>query len=58
VSHKGIIVNGQSVNIPSFLVKGGDTVAVRDGLAEMTQWRPDLGKTVMEYWLGEPRTNG
>jgi small subunit ribosomal protein S4 len=30
VSHKGIIVNGQSVNIPSFLVKGGDTVAVRE----------------------------
>jgi small subunit ribosomal protein S4 len=30
VSHKGIVVNGQSVNIPSFLVKGGDTVAVRE----------------------------
>ncbi len=30
VSHKGIVVNGQSVNIPSFLVKAGDLVAVRE----------------------------
>ena len=30
VSHKGIVVNGQSVNIPSFLVKSGDVVAVRE----------------------------
>ncbi|HWP21041.1 MAG TPA: 30S ribosomal protein S4 [Burkholderiaceae bacterium] len=30
VSHKGITVNGQVVNIPSFLVKAGDVVAVRD----------------------------
>ncbi len=30
VSHKAIVVNGQSVNIPSFLVKAGDVVAVRE----------------------------
>jgi small subunit ribosomal protein S4 len=30
VSHKAIVVNGQSVNIPSFLVKSGDVVAVRE----------------------------
>ena len=30
VSHKGIVVNGQSVNIPSYLVKAGDLVAVRE----------------------------
>lgn len=30
VSHKGILVNGQSVNIPSYGVKGGDVVAVRE----------------------------
>ena len=30
VSHKAITVNGQSVNIPSYLVKAGDVVAVRD----------------------------
>jgi small subunit ribosomal protein S4 len=30
VSHKGITVNGNVVNISSYLVKAGDTVAVRD----------------------------
>ena len=30
VSHKAILVNGQSVNIPSYLVKAGDTIAVRE----------------------------
>ena len=30
VSHKAITVNGQPVNIPSYLVKAGDVVAVRD----------------------------
>jgi small subunit ribosomal protein S4 len=30
VSHRGITVNGASVNIPSYMVKTGDVVAVRD----------------------------
>lgn len=30
VSHKAILVNGNAVNIPSFLVKAGDAVSVRD----------------------------
>lgn len=30
VSHKAITVNGQSVNIPSYMVKVGDVVAVRE----------------------------
>jgi small subunit ribosomal protein S4 len=30
VSHKGITVNGAVVNIASYLVKGGDTVGVRE----------------------------
>lgn len=30
VSHKAMTVNGKSVNIPSFMVKAGDTIAVRD----------------------------
>ena len=30
VSHKAITVNGQSVNIPSYKVKTGDVVALRD----------------------------
>jgi small subunit ribosomal protein S4 len=30
VSHKAITVNGQVVNIPSYMVKAGDTVAMRE----------------------------
>ncbi len=30
VSHKALTVNGQCVNIPSYMVKAGDIVAVRD----------------------------
>ncbi len=30
VSHKAITVNGQTVNIPSFQIKAGDVVAVRE----------------------------
>ena len=30
VSHKAITVNGQSVNIPSYMVKTGDVVAIRE----------------------------
>lgn len=30
VSHRAITVNGASVNIPSFMVKSGDVVAIRD----------------------------
>ena len=30
VSHKAIVVNGHSVNIPSYMVKSGDLVALRD----------------------------
>lgn len=30
VSHKAILVNGKSVNIPSFMVKSGDVISVRE----------------------------
>ncbi len=30
VSHKAITVNGSAVNIPSYMVKAGDVIAVRD----------------------------
>lgn len=35
VSHRHITVNGKSVNIPSFLLKPGDIVAVRDQSKKM-----------------------
>ena len=35
-----------------------DTVFVTDGIASHYQWQPERGKTVFQYWLGEPRTDG
>ena len=37
VSHKAILVNGKSVNIPSYLVKTGDVVAVREKANKQTR---------------------
>ena len=39
VSHKAITVNGESVNIPSYLVKPGDVVAVREKSKKQTAHR-------------------
>ncbi len=37
VSHKAILVNGQSVNIPSYLVKPGDVVSVCERAKKQTR---------------------
>jgi small subunit ribosomal protein S4 len=37
VSHKGILVNGKSVNIPSYQVQVGDTVEVREKSRNQTR---------------------
>jgi len=37
VSHKGIMVNGQTVNIPSYQVQAGDVVAVREKAKKQTR---------------------
>lgn len=54
VSHKAMTVNGKSVNIPSFMVKAGDVVAVRDKskkqnrIAEALQLAQQVG---MPAWV-------
>ena len=37
VSHKAMLVNGKSVNIPSFMVKAGDVLAVREKSAKQNR---------------------
>jgi small subunit ribosomal protein S4 len=37
VGHKGVTVNGQQVNIPSYSVKAGDVVAVREKSKKQTR---------------------
>jgi small subunit ribosomal protein S4 len=51
VSHKAITVNGQSVNIPSYQVKSGDVVAVREKSKKQTRIQDSV--TVAEQ-LGFP----
>ena len=54
VSHKAMTVNGQSVNIPSYMVKAGDIIAVRDKsktqtrIAEALQLAQQVG---MPAWV-------
>ena len=42
VSHKAITVNGQVVNIPSYQVKAGDVVAVREKAKKQVRIQEDL----------------
>ncbi|TSE19728.1 30S ribosomal protein S4 [Tepidimonas alkaliphilus] len=42
VSHKAIAVNGQTVNIPSYLVKPGDVIAVREKARQQTRIKEAL----------------
>jgi small subunit ribosomal protein S4 len=54
VSHKAMTVNGKSVNIPSYMVKAGDVIAVRDKskkqnrIAEALQLAQQVG---MPAWV-------
>jgi small subunit ribosomal protein S4 len=54
VSHKAMTVNGQSVNIPSYMVKTGDVISVRDKskkqnrIAEALQLAQQVG---MPAWV-------
>ncbi len=42
VSHKAILVNGSSVNIPSFLVKPGDTVSIKENSQKQVRIQESL----------------
>ena len=39
VDHKHVLVNGKQVNIPSYLVKPGDVIAVREKSASLTKFK-------------------
>lgn len=45
VGHKAISVNGQSVNIPSYQVKAGDVVAIREKAREQLRIKAALEST-------------
>lgn len=51
VSHKHIEVNGTSVNIPSFILKPGDTVSIREKSKNIEIINQNLGKNTRYNWL-------
>jgi small subunit ribosomal protein S4 len=54
VRHKHIQVNGKSVNIPSFLLKAGDKITLRDaskGLKRVQQGLETAGRREQPEWL-------
>jgi len=54
VSHKALTVNGQVVNIPSYSVKAGDTVALRENAKKQLRVQDALklaGSIGMPSWV-------
>ncbi len=51
VSHKHILVNGSSVNIPSFMLSPGDIVAIREKSRGIEIISQNLGKNTRYNWL-------
>ena len=52
VTHKHVIVNGQVVNIPSFTLKPGDKVALRERSKNLTVVQDAMAKKGKKYnWL-------
>lgn len=54
VDHKMILVNGRQVNIPSYLVKAGDTIEVKEKCKSYQRFKDILESTggrIIPEWL-------
>jgi len=52
VSHRHITVNGKSVNIPSFTVKKGDVISIKESKQELEMFKAlKDSKPVMPKWM-------
>ena len=60
VDHKHVLVNGKQVNIPSYLVKAGDTIEIKEKVKSMQRYKDILevtaGRLVPE-WLESDQEN-
>jgi len=60
VDHKQVLVNGKCVNIPSYLVKAGDVISIKENKKESTRYKDVLevtaGRLVPE-WLDVDHEN-
>jgi small subunit ribosomal protein S4 len=58
VDHKHVLVNGKSVNIPSYLVKAGDVIEIREKSKSLTRYKGILEATngrLVPEWLEADR---
>ena len=54
VGHKFILVNGKKINIPSYLVKPGDVIELRDDAKSMTRFKETIDATsgrIVPEWI-------
>ena len=60
VDHKHILVNGKCVNIPSYLVKAGDVIEVKEKAKSSQRYKDDLEVTagrLVPAWLDVDQEN-
>ena len=60
VDHKHVLVNGKSVNIPSYLVKAGDVIEIREKSKSLTRYKDILEATngrLVPEWLEADQEN-
>lgn len=54
VDHKHVLVNGKCVNIPSYLIKAGDTIEIREKAKDSQRYKDILevtGARLLPEWL-------
>ena len=60
VDHKHVLVNGKQVNIPSYLVKAGDTIEIKEKVKSMLRYTDILevtGGRLVPEWLESDQEN-
>ena len=60
VDHKHVLVNGKQVNIPSYLVKAGDTIEIKEKVKSMQRYKDILevtGGRLVPEWLETDQEN-
>ena len=60
VDHKHVLVNGKCVNIPSYLVKAGDVVTIKEKVKDSQRYKDVLevtGGRLVPEWLDVDQEN-
>ena len=61
VNHAHFTVNGEKVNIPSYLLKVGDTIALKETSRSKEKFKTliaDLDRVIVPKWLDLDKANG